>query len=381
MMNKLKKSFITLLLLNKRLLKKTSFILVLCVIPIITLAMTMLAHEQSGILHILLYAEDKNDVTASEIINDILEKESVILFEKCEDVEKAYNDVKTGNADAVWIFNDNLQQKIDKFSLDRREKNAFVTVIERETNVTLQLSHEELYGAVFPYISYSIFEDFLSTEVFTTDEITEEQVKYYYDTAVGGNNLVDFERARGDSTVENPANYLTAPLRGLLSLVVTLCGLAAVMYHQSDKENKIFDWLPKHKHIRYGFFTCFSAVFDSTVFIVIALIISNLFTGIREVLSAIVFVFAATAFCMLIGFITRKASVTGSITPFLMICMLVLSPIFFNLGTLQRLQMLFPTYYYLSSIYSPVYILYMAFYAVAVLSGVFILNYVTERNS
>ncbi len=379
-MKTIKKTFIRLFLLNKRMLKKTSFLLILCLIPILTVAITFFAREESGVLRILLCTQGENDAVSNEIINGLLDSDNIIFFSKCDDIGYAYDCVKIGAADAVWIFKDNLQQKIDKFVSDGKENNAFVTVIERETNISLQLSHEKLCGAVFPYISYSLFENFLYTEIFTVDEITKEQVKSAYDSAIGGGDLVTFESVSGETKDDNE-NYLTAPLRGLLSLIVVLCGLASVMYHQSDRENRIYDWMPKTKHIEFGFASCISAVFDSTVFVVLALIISELNMGAYEILSAIVFMFATTAFCLLVGCITKKSSVTGKMIPFLMITLLVLSPIFFNLNSLQGLQMLFPTYYYLYSVYSPIHILYMAIYSVIVYIMVFVINYVTEKNA
>ncbi len=379
-MKTIKKTFIRLFLLNKRMLKKISFLLILCLIPILTVAMTFFAREKSGVLHILLCTQGENNTVSNEIINNLLENDNILSFSKCDDIGYAYDRVKIGEADAVWIFKDNLQQRIDKFVSDGKANNAFVTVIERETNISLQLSHEKLCGAVFPYVSYSLFENFLYTEIFTVDEITKEQVKSAYDSAIGGGDLVTFESVSGETKDDN-ANYLTAPLRGLLSLIVVLCGLASIMYHQSDRENRIYDWLPKHKHIQFGFASCISAVFDSTVFVVLALIISELNMGAYEILSAIMFMFATTAFCLLVGCITKKSSVTGKVIPFLMIMLLVLSPIFFNFNSLQALQMFFPTYYYLYSVYSPIHILYMALYSVVVYILVCVINYVTEKNA
>lgn len=377
-MKTVKNFFTRLFLLNKRLLKKASFLLILCLIPILTVSMTLLAREESGVLKILLYSQDEDSVVANEIIDKLLHDDNIISFEKTDDAERAYELVTLGKADALWIFKKDIQDKIDGFARGAND-SAIVTVIERETDISLQLSHEKLAGVIFPYISYSIFDHFLYTEIFTADEITKEQVREAYDKAIGGGDLVAFETVSGEKKEEN-ANYLTAPLRGLLSLVVILCGLAAVMYHQSDRENRTYDWLARTKHISFGFFTCFSAVFDAAVFTVIALIISGLYTGIYEILSALLFTFATTAFCLIIGVFTRRSSVTGKTIPFLMIILLVSSPIFFNLGSIAKLQMLLPTYYYLYSVYDPIYIAYMFGYTAISFIILLILNKITEKN-
>lgn len=376
-MKNLKTLFVRAFLLNKRLLKKISFIIILCLIPLLTLAMTYLAKDESGILTITLCSEDLNDPLANEIIDDLIKDEGVLHFKKANTKEDAYEAVISGTSDASWIFHENLQNKINSFA--QNQATSFITVVERETDVSLQLSHEKLCGVVYPYISKSIFKDFMLNEAFEVNEITEKDIVKGYNEAIGGGNLVVLERLESDK--EQPtANYLTAPLRGILCLVVLLCGLAAVMYHQSDKENKIYDWLSPKKQIYPGIATTSSAVFDALIVSTIALAISGMFTSvIYEISSALMYLFAVTSFCTLLGSITRKSSVTGRIIPFVMIISLVISPIFFNLKSLHTLQSILPTYYYLYAVYQPIYILYGFLYSSALLLLSLMINKVTVK--
>ena len=320
---------------------------------------------------------NENDALANEIIDSLLEDESVIHFEKADNLSSAYTSVEKGNADALWIFKDSLAERIESFAIEESPE-PLVVVVERESDVSLQLSHEKLSGCIFPYLSLEIFDDFMLSSVFTPDEIRLEQVEQIYESAFGGGDIITFESVSGKKQ-DTTTNYLTTPLRGMLSLVVVLCGLAAVMYHQSDRENKIYDWLTPSKHIIFGYATVFSAIFDSTVIMVIALAISGLFVGIFEIFSALVFTVACTAFCMLIGCLTRKASITGKLIPFIMIILLVISPIFFNLEFLKTAHLLIPTYYYLYGVYSPMHILSMLLYSGVAIIITIGINCLTEK--
>ena len=376
-MKKLKTLFVRAFLLNKRLLKKVSFIVILCLIPLLTLAMTYLAKDESGILTITLYSEDLDDPLANEIMDKLLKDNGVLSFNNVKTKEKAYEAVISGVSDAAWIFHSDLQNKINLFA--KNQTTSFITVVERETDVSLQLSHEKLCGVLYPYISKSIFKDFMLNEAFEVNKITEEDIIKGYNEAIGGGNLVLLERL--DSDKEQPsANYLTAPLRGILCLAVLLCGLAAVMYHQSDKENRIYDWLSPKKHIYPGIATTSSAVFDALIVSTIALAVSGMFTSaLYEILSALMYLFTVTSFCTLIGTITRKSSFTGRIIPFVVIISLVVSPIFFNLKSLHTLQSILPTYYYLYAVYQPVFILYGFLYSSVMFLISFIINKLTVK--
>ena len=158
-MKKFKTSLIRILIFNKRLLKKPSFILILCLIPLFVLSLVFFTKEESGILTITLCAEDNNDPLANEIISSLMSNDGVLIFVKSESVDEAYESVRLGRSDAAWIFDKELQSKIDRF-VDSNMRKPFVTVVERETDIFLQLAHETLTGYIYPYISYSLFNDF-----------------------------------------------------------------------------------------------------------------------------------------------------------------------------------------------------------------------------
>ena len=377
-MKKFKTSLTRILIFNKRLLKKPSFILILCLIPLFVLSLVFFTKEESGILTITLCAEDNNDPLANEIISSLMSNDGVLIFVKSKSIDEAYESVKLGKSDAAWIFEEDLQSKIDKF-VDSNMRKPFVKVVERETDIFLQLSHETLTGCIYPYISYSLFNDFLYTEMFTVEQMPESEIKEGYNNAVGGGNIVELEKLDSSSNADS-TTYLTAPMRGILSLIIVLCGLASIMYYQTDRENGTYDWLPTRKHILFGLATTGSAVFDCAVIAVISLMFSGLYTiWYVELASALLFVTATTAFCTVIGCITRKASATAHIIPFVMMILLVISPIFFNLKSLSAIQSLIPTYYYLYAVYDPIYLLYMAIYSAVLFFFAFILNKIIER--
>lgn len=376
-MKKIKTVFLRALLLNKRLLKKPSFVLILCMIPLLTVSMVFFANEDSGILTVTLCAEDSSDELANAVIDDLLENKNVFRFVKAKTADEAHDSVVYGKSDAAWIFSSNLQDKIESFVSGMN--TPFITVVQRENDVALQLSHEKLCGAVFPYVSREIFKKYMLNNVFTPDEITEEQIYEYYEKALGGGNLITFKKIDGTPNATD-SNYLTAPLRGILALAVLLCGLAAAMYHQADRENRVYDWLSPTNHIIPGIATISAAVFDSTVIAVIALGLSGLFgSPILEITASLSYVLATTAFCTLVGTLTRKAKRTGEIIPFLIILGLVISPIFFNFVALKPFQIFLPTYYYLYAVHQPIYILYTLVYSAITVGISFLINLITEK--
>lgn len=373
-MNRMKKTFIWAFMMNKRLYKKVSFIVIIALIPLLTLSMTLLSREDSGILKIAVCAENWEDEVASDIVEDLLEAPGVILFKKVSSVDEAKDKVETGQVDATWIFHDELNEKIEDFVKGESGK-GFVTVIEREENVSLQLSHEKLYDAVYPYISYYVYNDFVNSQLFPGEVLDEEQIEEIYQEASDGKSLIIYERLDMGAVELGDGEYLVAPLRGLLSLVILLCGIAAVMYYFRDSERGMYDWLPEHRRLIPAFGISFVAVINGAVAVLIALVISGINTLlVKELISMAVYIIAVVMFCLFVGTLCGKSSLIGQITPFVMLLALVLSPIFFLMGNLQWLQMILPTYYYIYGVNDYLYLLYGLIYSLILFFLTIILN-------
>ena len=55
-------------------------------------------------------------------------------------------------------------------------------------------------------------------------------------------------------------SYLIMPVRGLLAILIMLCGFASVLVFLNDKSNGKFDWLTLQKQILPGFAQCLSGI-------------------------------------------------------------------------------------------------------------------------
>ncbi|MDE7404773.1 MAG: hypothetical protein K2M81_06680, partial [Lachnospiraceae bacterium] len=80
-------------LLNKRLFKKYSFLLILCMVPFLVGGMNLLSQEESGIVRIALCLKNPEDELAAGIVGNLMKKDSVLSYVLCEDEEEARRQV------------------------------------------------------------------------------------------------------------------------------------------------------------------------------------------------------------------------------------------------------------------------------------------------
>lgn len=367
MMEKIRKMLLLFLLFSKRLLKKTSFRLLLCGVPLLALGMRYLSAGDSGILHIVLCQEDLSDTLSGEIVAHLLGEKSVIQYTLVERPEEACAFVESGRADAAWIFPDDMQEKLDRFTGGELREGGLIRVIEREDNVALRLAREKLFGALYSHAAYSLYRNFVRSDLrLATDE--DALLQNYESTAVEG-SLFRFAYVNGDSgeTDVSAQNFLVTPVRGMLALLLLLCGLSATMYFQQDQERGVLDGMPLQRRRRCLYLCQLSAVGMMAAAVLAALGLSGV-SGkwCSEIIWMALYVVMCMGFCSLLQRVCGNLRRLAALVPVLMLLSFVLCPIFFSVGKLKLFSCLLPPFYYLNAIHNGSYIYRMLLYCVIV---------------
>ncbi len=379
-MIKIRKYLVWFYMLSKRLLRQWSFLLLLCLIPMCTFFIHIAMTEESGVVHVLLCNEGE-DSMAEEIITSLMNEKSVLRFSQCESEENAYQLIKKHKADVAWIFPKFFLDKMNRYT-SGEDNEPFVKIIEREESMQNTIVREKLFGAIYRDYSRAIYENFSYSEIVNKEDVSPEKVRSYYDSLQRKGTIIQIERLNEMQQKKQTANYLTAPIRGILSLLIVLCSLAAAMYFLKEKNDGRFAWLSPKKRIIPAMASCFSATLLSGSAVLCALCLSGTWTGfLHELISMMLFMFATTGFCMTLSVFFRSPGKFGSLIPGLVIIMLVLSPIFFNLKVLPVARFMLPTHYYLYSVYNSSYYTFEIIYCVVVYGIGFLANYIfSERN-
>ena len=109
----MKQIFLWFVLLNKRLARRISFWLILAAVPLLVLALGLLAQQESGVATVAVYVEDETDPAATSMLERLRKEKSVIHYRFCDSEQEARSLVKTSRADVAWILPDDLSARID----------------------------------------------------------------------------------------------------------------------------------------------------------------------------------------------------------------------------------------------------------------------------
>ncbi len=365
------------LLLNKRLLKKKSFIIILCLIPVMVFGLKLVSERESGIVRIGLV--DEGSDKGRKVMDGLLNKDSVFLFYEFDDEDDAAEALKDNRIDAIWVFPSDYEARIaaytDKLSSggDMKEADRVIKVLEREDNVLLQLSRMQLFGALYSDLSFSLFGNYIDLK-FTGSPVPEDRLRGYYDNNVNKGTLFDHNDGIAD-VADGGSNYLFTPLRGVLLLIVLLGGLAASMYYRDDLDKEIFTWMPVGNKWIFEHVYLLTALLDCAVVVLITFFVTGLAAEAGlELLLMLLFVLSGCSFCSIVRKVTRNLKSLATFIPILMLLMLVVCPVFIYIRQLRLLQLIFPPTYYLMAPNNMSYLNYFVIYlgvtiAVDVLSG------------
>lgn len=351
-------------LLNKRLFKTYSFLVILCLVPLLAAGVRLGSREDSGIAKILLYLPNPEDELAFQIASGLMEDNGVLYYELCDSEEEARKAVEGFRADALWIFPEDMRETLaDEVVSGIGAQEGTVTIVQREDDVRMLFTRQILCAKLYPAFSYELYVDFVRNTC-GMPEVTDEELKEAYNSTLVEGSLFRMEYLDGGS-VEEDSDYLLAPIRGILALWLVLCGFAGAMYYMQDEQRGFFSRLPMGRRLFWAFGVQGVLLCDGVAVMLAALKAAGVFTTWRrEVLSAVLLGSSVLVFCNLIRLLCRRPERLGSCIPLVLTGMLILCPIFLDINSLRPIQYLLPPYYYLKSIHTTFYLWGMACYTV-----------------
>ena len=357
----MKRLWMWFVLLNKRLYKKITYVCFLVLIPVFVLLLSVTSGEASGVISVILSQEDPQNSLSNVIVEDLMHNSIIIAFRE-ETPEEARKLLQAGKADAVWIFPENMEERLLAYVTDQRSGDGFIRVLEREQTVPLRLARERLCSTVQKQAVRLTFLDYLRQIAPETEEISDQQLLAYLDNTAVSGELFEFYDMSGNRR-EGSGNYLTATVRGLLVVLAAVSAMVTAMYYQQDYDRGIFCLLPE-KYRMFGElgYQLISSV-NILFFIDLALVITGLNVLIWvEILNFVLYSICCGLFGILLRTILGGRRGVAVLIPVMTIVMLAVCPVFFDLAAVRGLQFLFPPTYFVNCAFNHKYFLYFVVY-------------------
>lgn len=358
----LEQIFIRVVLLQKRLFKRYGFLMMLCLAPLLAAGVGRLSGEPAGIATIALCVP-RGDAAAEEISERLLDGGSVLRYLSCVDEREARLMVESGEADAAWIFSEDLSEQIEELA-ERRRVRPVVTVVERKDSVALTLGREILSSAIYPSFSYAVYAGYVRDELGLA-QMTDGELRQVYDRVAVEGSLFQMVYSDGTPGETEDFTYVQAPLRGILAVWFTFAGLAAALYFMRDEERGVYGRIPVTRRLSTAYLAGAVFLVDAAAVLLLSCKLAGVFTDWkREVISCAVFTACVLAFSNVLRLLCRTPRRMGGLLLPLLAATLALCPVFLNLQHFRAGKLLLPPWYYLQSVHNTRYLYEMAVYTV-----------------
>ena len=118
-----------------------------------------------------------------------------------------------------------------------------------------------------------------------------------------------------------------------------------VYFTHGDKNHPLFNRAYKGMQV---------VIFDGSLIMIFLLILFKIYTTLLfELFAIILFSISLYHFTDILAGLTKSTEYFVCLIPVLIILSLIFTPVFLNLSIFKPIQMLFPSYYYLTSVYYP----------------------------
>ena len=348
-------------MLSKRLYKKPSFLVLVLLIPVCVAIFTGAAQQDSGFVHIVLAQEQTDDPIATQIIASLLEESGMVHFSKAATPAAALEAVSSGQAEEAWLFPQDTEAVLQGFVAGRQR--YVVQVVTREQTVSLQLTREKISEAMYEYLAKAYYIDFIRSRFSQLDGLSDSQLIACFEEVQVSEELFVYGNPANVTGNTQSANYLTFPIRGLLAVVMLLCGMAATLYYMQDEAAGTFAWVRQN---RKGV-TALCCVVTATVNVSLVLLLSLCFSSLagnilREIGALLLYSLCCGAFCLLLKGIFPGIRAYAAIVPLMTVVLIGVCPVFFDFRKWGFFQLLLPPTYYINGMYDSRYMLYMLAY-------------------
>ncbi len=352
-MSNFKKSLLWLYMLNKRLYKKPSFVIILAGIVLLGAAFSYFAGDDSTILRIAVCGDGEY---ISDFVSDLKSEESIIAYKLFKSENEAMEAIENGACDCVWVLPTDISSAAKAYA-ERGE--VIAELIQREDTVFLRLARERLYAALYPYISKAVYTDFINDSFGAVNK--DDTDKFYNEMHTRG-DIVNISFINSADTVED-ISLVLSPIRGILAIAIFLCAYSALMNYKKDRISGMYSRINENRHSYIAMLNIFLASANAGACVLISLGVSKIFgTFSAEILAMLIYILMCVLFCTLIGELVSSVNILGALMPVFSIMMLALCPIFINVKRMHALQLVLPPYYYLMSHTDSRYLLYGVFY-------------------
>lgn len=354
-MKNLKKTLLMFYLLCKRQLKQPVLVLLLIAMPIAGLTMSLIpSMNEGGLPSVALYCESYN-ATANEAIDHIIANNEGINFYRADSVDLLEKAVMARTVQCGFVFDDNIRENILAGKTDGN-----VTLVSNGGDSVTSTVAQIVFSSIITVVTKDISIKFIQDNELFTPEKLPAALDYFnkaFDQiyADGSSLQLEFKTLVSDNnafdTIDMKVHNQTLPIRALVGVLIFVACILGIHKWLSDKETGVFIPMSSSMVLISRFLYILVPVLLFSLSGMVTVFLAGVSIQIKyEIFYTLLSIIANVLFGVLFTFIIKRSRTMIALLPVLIICSLLICPVFTDLGIYTPLlrilnKLLPPTYY------------------------------------
>lgn len=330
--------YICLRLFIKRLLNKVSFILILCLLPVLSSGLKYLLKDASITIRVGLYNED-NGSSADHIIRQLGKNAEGITFREFVSKDEMLDSVRTRTYECGFVFSEDFSRR-----LAEGDTAETVQLYVSPGTAAGSIAAEYVYSEIFTLYAFEEFMDFIGSRTylsFSPNELSSlrERLQPVYNEYLNSDETFSFEYKTPAGTVKDTSvmlpDYILGSASGIAALFIMLGAFAGTLQLYRDSRNGIFHAFPSGTKTLCKLADIFSGAFLTSLSALVAMTICNGPETLPETLIHLpVYTVICTVYCYLLYKLLPNIRIFSAVMPILIMGSIIFSPVLIDFSVI-----------------------------------------------
>lgn len=335
----------------KRFLRQKIFVILLLAVPIGTFLLSYVAYQDETGVRVGLVCEGGS--LGSRIEQGLQKHPGMMQFFRLESKEKLQQAIRQGDLECGYYFPMDMEEKYSQHHYP-----GVVTRYYRKGSMFYTIADEVVLAEIFRQQGENILNEYIwQSGLFQTERITREEVSEEYVRNLEEQRTFAFSYHDKPGAEKQLGDYLVAPIRGCIALLVLLAGFCGVSLYLQDRSRELEAALPGRRRRRL--LPIVSVAVPVFLISGAGLIAEGLcgfgFLSIKEIAYMIIYDIIVVLFCNLLCKVKIQEGTLWVAALGYLCASAVLTPVFINLSVLipgiHILSYLCLPYYFLTAVF------------------------------
>ncbi len=218
----------------KRFLSRKLFLVFLIILPLGTFFFSYFVRRDSASVKVGIVMESDTPFL-KELRDSFVGQRDVLQFDMLRSQEEIKEKIREGALACGYFFPKDMKEKYDS-----RQYSGVVKQYYREGDSFHALAGEIVMARIFRQYGKNMLEDYVrNSGMFYTERISDKEIEQKYRENMEIQNTFSLSVNRNSRVKKNWGDYLVAPIRGIVSLLIMMAGFCGVSLFLEDCRKEI----------------------------------------------------------------------------------------------------------------------------------------------